>query len=202
MIAGSSSLEIVVLTVSATLVLVYGLALLVRIKRDGELGWIFARAVVDSRTRATILWGVGIISTMFTAMGFLATLEDFGLLGPDLQDLLSSAVFLTGAATLLYLTRTGMALASLTLTNELDLRDSSPELFETLSHPGRAPFTHPSPLYEAFALEEARRYDLQRLAGGRAVPEPRESATPEVPSPSLEAFANHRRLHPLPGLLD
>ena len=201
MFAGSSGLEIVVLTVSATTVLVYGLALLVRITRDGEMGRIFARAEVDPRTRATILWGVGIISTMFATLVVLAVVEEFGLLSADLQNFLSSAVLLIAAATLLYLTRTGMTLASLSLTNELDLRDSSPEVFETLSGPRRAPFSRPSPLYEAFALEEARRRDLQRFAGRRVVADPDGSPTPEVPAPSPEAYANHRRLRPLPGLI-
>jgi hypothetical protein len=168
MIADTGDFEIVVLTVSATLVILYGLLLLARLKRRGDLGRILAKSVVDSRTRNTILWGIGTLSSMFILMGVLSVAEDIGLVTDELQNLLNSGIFLTGAATLLYLTRTGMSLADLSLEDELDLRDSHPEVFSGMGSSVGLEFVASSPLYAAFALEQARLSDLQRSAAARS----------------------------------
>jgi hypothetical protein len=164
MIGDTAEFEIVVLTVSAIVVIAYGLLLLARLKRRGDLGRILAKSVVDSRTRNTIMWGVGTVAGMFILTGVLSVLEDVNLITDDVQNVVNSGLFLVGAATLLYLTRTGMILAQLNLEDELDLRDSHPEVFASLERSAAPDFGASSSLYQPFALEEAQLLELQRSA--------------------------------------
>ena len=140
------------MTVTGTVVILYGLLLLTKVKNDGELGRLFARAVVDTRTRNTLLWGVSLVSAMFISLGFLRIAEDVGLLSDPVRDLLGSGIFLTGSATLLYLTWMGLGMAKLSLENQLDLRDTEPAVFAALAPAG--PDATEGSMYAPYPLEE------------------------------------------------
>jgi hypothetical protein len=161
MLGDSAEFEIVVLSVSAIFVILYGLLLLARLRHDGDLGKIFAKAVVDGRTCNTILVGIGIISSMFILTGILSVAEDIGFVTDDVQNILNSGIFLTGAGTLLYLTRTGFALSNLTLEEELDLRDSHPEVFQSLTSSDKSDYRGSSSVYTVSAVEQVHRFDEQ-----------------------------------------
>lgn len=151
----STSLATVVMTVAGTLVILYGVLLLSRLRNSGDLGRLLARAVVDLRTRNAILWGISLVSAMFVSMGFLRIAEDLGYLPGEYHDLFSSAVFLVGSASLLYLTWLGLRMTSLSLENELDLRDGHPELIAAIAEAPTALGANPASMYAAFPVEDA-----------------------------------------------
>ncbi len=151
----ASTVATIAMTAAGTTVVLYGMVLVARIRRSGDLGRLLARAVVDGRTRSAILWCLGALSAMFVTLGFVLISQNFGFLSDAQQDVLSAAVYLTGSATLLYLTQVGMALSHLSLDNELDLRDQEPEVFDALVG-GISPLAaSPVAMYAAYPTDSA-----------------------------------------------
>ena len=157
----TSNVAALAIIVSASSVLLYSALFLGRLRDRGMLGRLLARAVVDARSRRTVLLAISTIDAMFMFIGVGSVLIDLGVIPSGPGSLLVAAAFCVGSAILLFQIRLGIRDSVLSLENELDLRDSEPGVFDAMARANPPSPTTALPLYLAFPLEQSRLYTVQ-----------------------------------------
>jgi|GEM_PF-2914511 len=122
----------IAIVVAATVIL-YSTFLVVRLRRRGQLERIFARAVVDSEGRRSLMVGMMIINATFLCTGLLFALTTSRVLPDGVGDMLVAVTFASGAFMVLIQVYRGLRLADLSLQNEWDLQDVAPDVLRELS---------------------------------------------------------------------
>jgi hypothetical protein len=117
-------LELVTLTVSVAL-LVWGLTLLVYLRRHGgfELG--LAHVAADPRRRSVFLWALSMSLTAFVAEGFFESVQVYTGATGDMPRSVDTALFVVGALGIFVLMGNAMRPTPLSFQEEWTLRENA-----------------------------------------------------------------------------
>jgi hypothetical protein len=160
---GSPDMNLNLAVLGATLVallvaavLVAGALLFVRLKIRGQLNRMLLRTVANPKTRESYLKGATVISVSFLFMGVLFVLMTLNILDAQIGAVLTAVAFATGIAGIVFQIRISKAYVELPLENFPELKELVPQIFEAANTPEVYCGLTPSPLYDQFALDQAR----------------------------------------------
>jgi hypothetical protein len=147
MVSASDAGEVVVLGL-AIAVLAFAIAITLRLRRFGGLENSLAHVVVDGRKRRVFYWCISTFSFAFVLAGLTFSMGRLSFIPGTTTDLLMVVAFTLGAVALLVMMANGLDTSQLTLSEELELRDTLPPVLRAVetADPPAAP-VEPADMY-------------------------------------------------------
>src|SRR5579862_9490494 len=103
MVADSSMIAALAVTLTTVIVLVFSLLLLNRLRQWGNLERALAHTVLDATSRRAFLVGIATLAGTFIAMGVWSIVANLGLVSDAASDAVTTSIFCSGAVALLYM---------------------------------------------------------------------------------------------------
>jgi hypothetical protein len=151
---------------SIAVVLVVTAFLFLRLKNRGQLNRMLLRTVVDAKSREAYLMGTSALTGAFLLMGLLFALTTFGILDRQWGALLTAVAFGMGTAAIVFQVRISRSYTELPLEDLPELQSTLPQILEAATTPEVYSGLTPSPLYDQFALDQARFEAHRRMDEG------------------------------------